>query len=187
MYPSLENGEGFLFLPNCVTIVVSFLRSLSGTSMSLAFTWIEENQLAASACPIQSELRDLYDMSIRSIVTLAEVSLTDQTSTTDEQITRIGFEMLHAPIVDMQPPDEALARQVCNYIDLMREQGKPVLLHCLGGIGRTGTLLHAYYLLNGLSLDEAKAKIQTARPMSAFNELTQAQQKFLLQLSEKVR
>lgn len=153
--------------------------------MSLAFTWIEENQLAASACPIHSELPLLYDRGIRAIVTLTEVPLTIQTNTTYQRLLDIGFEMLHAPIVDMQAPNAELARYVATYIDRMRGEGKPVLLHCLGGVGRTGTILHAYYVLKGLSLDDAKAKIKAVRPISMFSELTNSQRDFLVGLARE--
>jgi atypical dual specificity phosphatase len=154
--------------------------------MSLAFTWLEENQLAASACPMRGELLELQDKGIRVIVTLTETPLTTQTSTTAEQLSKFGFETLHAPIDDMEAPDETLARQVCRYIDLMLEDNKPVLLHCLGGIGRTGTLLHAYYLLKDVPFEDVKAKIKTVRPMSSFASLTLPQQTFLNRLSEKI-
>jgi atypical dual specificity phosphatase len=154
--------------------------------MSLAFTWLEENQLAASACPIKGELLDLQDKGVRAIVTLTEVPLTTLTSTTDEQLSKLGFETLHAPIDDMEAPDETLARQVCKYIDLMLEDNKPVLLHCLGGIGRTGTLLHAYYLLKGVPFEDVKAKIKSLRPMSSFSNLTTVQRNFLNDLAESV-
>jgi atypical dual specificity phosphatase len=155
--------------------------------MSLAFTWLEENQLAASACPIRGELLELQDKGIRTIITLTEVPITAQMSVTDEQLAKFGFETLHAPIDDMEAPDETQARHICKYIDLMLEDNKPVLLHCLGGIGRTGTLLHAYYLLKGEAFEDIKAKIKTLRPMSSFASLTLTQQNFLNHLAKNVQ
>ena len=152
--------------------------------MSLAFSWIEENKLAACACPMRGELLTIADYGIGAILTLTEIPLIDLTNTTDEQLSKMGFETLHAPIVDMHAPDEELARHACQWIDLMLEDVKPVLLHCLGGIGRTGTILHAYYLLKGELLEDVKGRIKSARPMSSYDSLTKVQQEFLLRLSE---
>jgi protein-tyrosine phosphatase len=61
----------------------------------------------------------------------------------------------------------------------MKAQGKPILLHCHAGSGRTGTMLHAYYLAEGLDLAEAKIKVRTRKPSSQFFMLSDAQKAFL--------
>ena len=46
---------------------------------------------------------------------------------------------------------------------VMATQQRPLLIHCHAGVGRTGTILHLYYLAQGRSWDEAKAKIRATR------------------------
>ena len=75
--------------------------------------------------------------------------------------------------------------QTRQFINQMKAEGKPVLLHCHAGVGRTGTMLHAYYLAEGLSLEDAKAKVRAVKPTSQYLMLTEAQKAFLGEFAEK--
>ncbi|MBN1287059.1 MAG: dual specificity protein phosphatase family protein [Anaerolineae bacterium] len=143
--------------------------------------WIEPGALAAAGIPLgPDDLRSLHAQGIRAIVTLTERPLTARLSIPQALLDEMGFVCLHAPVVDQEPPDdEALVWQVARFVDRMRAEHKPVLLHCAAGIGRTGTMLHAYYIAEGMSLDDAKAKVRAAKPTSQFFMLSDAQKAFI--------
>jgi protein-tyrosine phosphatase/acyl-coenzyme A thioesterase PaaI-like protein len=152
--------------------------------------WIEPNVLAASGIPIgEKDVQSLYEQGIRAIVTLTEYALTKQREITSELLDSLEITAMHVPINDQHPPDHQQVIDVHHFIDQMREQGKPVFIHCAAGIGRTGTMLHAYYLISRLSLEEAKQKVRAGRRASAFLMLSATQQAFLeglaLKLSKK--
>jgi protein-tyrosine phosphatase len=50
-------------------------------------------------------------------------------------------------------------------------------VHCQAGVGRTGTVLHLYYLAQGLTYEEANAKVRAKRIQCIL--LTELQVEFL--------
>jgi len=153
----------------------------------MKINWIESGVLAASGIPVSlADLESLREQGIRAIVTLTEHPLTVQRAITDEVLADMNLTCLHAPVVDQYPPDVATVRAVQGFINRMKAEGKPVLLHCHAGSGRTGTLLHAYYLTEGLSLEEAKAKVKAGKLTSQFLMLSDAQKKFLEDFAQQV-
>ena len=149
--------------------------------------WIEPNILAASGVPVGiKDLTSLYDQGVRAIVTLTEHPITIQSEISDDYLNESSFNYLHAPIVDQYPPEDVeTVWQVVQFIDLMQQQAKPVLIHCQAGVGRTGTMLHAYYLAKGIPLQDAQLKIKRSRSTCQFIMLTPEQQTFLLDFAEE--
>lgn len=81
-------------------------------------------------------------------------------------VVSLGMEWLHLPIPDKHAPGEAFARAWISagpQIQTCLERGGKVLIHCMGGIGRTGTVAAQLLIERGLSADMAIAAIRTAR------------------------
>jgi hypothetical protein len=64
----------------------------------------------------------------------------------------VTFDQL--PIKDLSVPTERHMTRILNQIDLCIKHGKPVYVHCLGGIGNTGTVVGCYLLRNGLATEK---------------------------------
>jgi atypical dual specificity phosphatase len=147
--------------------------------------WIEPGVLAAGGIPLgRKDLGSLREQGIRAIVTLTEHPLTVQTEITALVLQDMGFLCLHAPVRDQYPPDRTTVDTVTQFLRQMGSLGRPVFLHCHAGVGRTGTLLHAYYLMEGLSLEKAQNKVREGKITSQFLMLSDAQRVFLEELAK---
>ncbi len=81
-----------------------------------------------------------------------------------ERMRRDGFDVLHLPIPDFGVPSDDQVRQALAWLDDAVERGIPVAVHCLGGRGRTGTVVACWLRARGMSADEALAAVRARRP-----------------------
>jgi protein-tyrosine phosphatase len=77
-----------------------------------------------------------------------------------------GIAFRHFPVPDLCAPSLAQAREIVNIVisGAERESEGPVVLHCLGGLGRAGTLAACVLVADGLSPKEAIRRVRAARP-----------------------
>lgn len=67
------------------------------------------------------------------------------------------------PILDGAAPTPAEARLVLDAIDASIARGYPVYVHCMGGRGRTGTIVALWWMRHGRSAEDALAELGRRR------------------------
>lgn len=125
------------------------------------FTWVDEPNLAACAWPDGAEqLTWLRGEGVDILITLTEEELPRS------WIHSAGLMGVHVPVADMETPSIEQIEQVMKVIDKAKASKMGVALHCMAGRGRTGTLLAAYFVHQGLTAREAIRKVRELRPGS---------------------
>lgn len=84
-----------------------------------------------------------------------------------ERASQVGLNWLHWPIADCQAPDrrfEQAWRQDFPAVKQQLQSGQSIVLHCMGGMGRTGTVAARILTEFGMTPDEAVKSIRAARP-----------------------
>lgn len=151
----------------------------------MKITWVEADILAASGIPVGGkDVQSLYEQGVRAIVSLTEHSLESYRPELKALLAELDIDYFHCPIDDQYAPTKAQVSEVAQFVDRMKASQRAVYLHCHAGIGRTGTMLHAYYLVQGQSLDEARQFIKRRKSSSQFFMLSDVQQRFLQELSK---
>jgi len=104
---------------------------------------------------------------------------------TPSLLQRLDIIAQHVPIVDQQPPQIEQVAPMLGFLDAMKAQQRPTLVHCHAGIGRTGTVLHLYFLAKGQSLEETQAVIWAKRSYCTL--LSEAQMKFISDYAASIK
>jgi atypical dual specificity phosphatase len=140
------------------------------------YSWVIKNQLAGSGMPMTySQFQWVLSHGIRAIITVREVPLPEEWFDNDVEVqskddkSKINY--LHVKVDDYGAPSIEQLSDTVEYISKQIGYGKPVLVHCAAGKGRTGTVLAAYLIKErDLDAEEALLKIRMLRPGSVQSE-----------------
>ncbi len=130
-------------------------------------------------------MRELRIRSVLSLVDPAEMRMYGVTGLA-EALAEAGIRHLSFPMPDGCPPDDPpQARALCRRVLGWLGEGDNVLVHCIGGWGRSGTIAAALLIHEGHDAESAIARVRQARsPMCVESA---AQEAFLHRYAEDQR
>jgi atypical dual specificity phosphatase len=129
----------------------------------LKIDWVLEDRLAAFSAFALADPDRLEELGIRAIVSLTEEPPPELVGTTQ-------FEILRLPITDMTAPETEQIERFVRFVDGVLDRGDAVGVHCLAGLGRTGTMIACYLVTLGRSADDAIDEVRRVRPGSIQTE-----------------
>ena len=142
-----------------MTIYGDVWRKVHGTVTGKPdnFSWLIKNKLAGSAIPTSiDEVQWVIEQGVKSIVTVREEPLDD------DWVKDVNY--LHVSSNDMGVPEFADLTYAIDFIHRRITNNEPVMVHCLAGMGRTGTILACYLVKHqNMPADKAIQKIREER------------------------
>lgn len=123
--------------------------------------WIVAGKLLAGPRPTEPEaFSDLARQGVGLCVNLHKRPLTPDHLRTN------GLRELHLPVRDFTAPSPEVIAAAITGIDAAVAAGEAVAVNCGAGLGRTGTVIAAWFVSKGWSADGAIRMVRARRPGS---------------------
>jgi ADP-ribosyl-[dinitrogen reductase] hydrolase len=118
---------------------------------------------------LETDLQAIREWGAEAVVTLMEEFELDFLHVSDlpEKVRRFGMRWFFLPIGDVSIPDnhfESNWQTAGGEIRQILRAGGKIVIHCRGGLGRTGTIAARLLVEFGMEPDEAIRAVRMARP-----------------------
>ncbi|QDA31817.1 protein tyrosine phosphatase [Thermococcus indicus] len=120
-----------------------------------------DDNVAFSRMPTRGEIDEVAKTFDAVVVLVEEFELPYSLSEWQNR----GVEVLHSPVRDFSAPSLNRLLEILRWVEEKVAKGKKVLIHCMGGLGRSGTVAVAWVMYSkGLPLRDALRRVRMLRP-----------------------
>jgi protein-tyrosine phosphatase len=154
---------------------IDWLPQLGVGDGNLGLTWLPGRRDAGRV--LEEDVRDLKAAGTRAIVCLLARDEFARYGVENllDSYRQAGFDVLHIPTVDGRPPNQAELKEAVRWMQHKIAKGENVVVHCVGGIGRAGTVAACWLKSRGLGDRAAIAKVREVRSPRAVETRIQEQ------------
>lgn len=144
---------------------------------------IGENFVSMSPLPgkvnLLEDIATIKSNGVNNVVTLVskEELIEKNLHSFMDEMSTAGIEVYHSPIVDFGLPSQGQMDSIMSYIQNCLDSNKNVLIHCMGGYGRSGTVMGCY-ASKYLDVDDPLQYVRDVRGADAIE--TTEQETFIL-------
>lgn len=119
---------------------------------------------------LRTDLTELKNMGVTPLVNLMEQGEMHRWHMHDyhTEAARLGLNVRHFPIPDVSTPtDETEFHALAQDLHTRLQAGETIVIHCLGGLGRSGMLAACLLVLDGMSAQDAIKLVRQCRSPKA--------------------
>ena len=134
------------------------------------FAWLVPGRLAGTPLPgvvndIDIDLKALKRCGVTVLISLTEKDV-DQAA-----LARNGMRNVHLPVYDREPPTVSQLQMLMLKMKRLLLGGEVLAVHCLAGLGRTGTVLAAWLVFEGITAETALQRVRAIESQYVQSEL----------------
>ena len=133
------------------------------------FAWLVPGKLAGTPLPGVVNDTDVDMQALRRCGITVLVSLTE-TDIDQAALARNGLRNVHLPVHDREPPSVSQLQMLMLKMKRLLLAGEVLAVHCLAGLGRTGTVLAAWLVFEGITAEEALRRVREIEPQYVQSE-----------------
>lgn len=133
------------------------------------YTWIIEGKLAQSPLPPKYAVMELVKEFTGVVVLPMPYEFPPLYSDYVDFLKSLGLDVLYIPTPDYYPVDLLDLLRSSLFIEKHARRGGAVLVHCYGGVGRSGLVTASYLVYKGLDPYSAISRVREAVPGSVEN------------------
>ncbi|PJK02179.1 hypothetical protein CO615_03095 [Lysobacteraceae bacterium NML75-0749] len=179
--PSTPAGQTYVETGNCNLPRKSQPQAAEGRQLGI--WWVVRGLMCGMSRPgmitaATEQYQYLAESNIKVLVNLEE-----SVRYPLQELRDAGIEFRHVPMPDMSAPSFDQALEICRLAESLISNNQGIVLHCRGGLGRTGTCLASILIWHGETAENAINIIRTHEPKAI---QSRSQVAFLHDFAERI-
>jgi protein-tyrosine phosphatase len=149
----------------------------------IGLTWLPGRRDAGRS--LEEDIMRIREEGVTSVVCLLAKDEFARYGVDDllDRYRQAGLGTYHVPTLDGGVPADQELKAAVSWVEAQRRDGQQVLIHCVGGLGRAGTVAACWLRTQGFGTEDAIAVVRRVRSARAIE--TEIQERTIAQFSNR--